>query len=72
MSKQIIEQTMKSFLKFEHDNNLFLLEIDGIKIWGFLRYWFHYVLSCENSGISVPMQGNKRNNFLINLIKAVW
>ena len=72
MSKQTIEQTVKSFLKFEHDNNLFSLEIDGIRIWGFLRYWFHYVLSCENSGISVPMQGNKRNNFLINLIKAVW
>lgn len=66
-----IEEITNLFLEFEHTNNLHSLELNGIKIWGFMRYWFHYCLISSASGISIPMQSQKKNNWFKNFFKAV-
>lgn len=67
-SKNLVE----SFLDFEHQNQLFDLELNGIKIWGFIRCWMYTFLTTSCSKIDLPVKSTMRNYFYSNTLKAIF
>lgn len=67
-SKNLVE----SFLDFEYQNQLFDLELNGIKIWGFIRCWVYTFLTTSCSKIDLPVKSMMRNNFYSNALKAIF
>lgn len=60
------------FLDFEDQNKLFDIELNGIKIWGFIRCWVYTFLVTAAKNIDLPVKSNMKNTVWKNALKSIF